>query len=396
MKSKSSKNMMLSIMLSLFMIFSTVAPIIAVQAEEIVMVTKTGSKYHKRKCGSGNYYSSTLSAAKARGLTPCQKCYGSGYAGGNSSGSTTTSPSIPVKSDPDPLLVELAPTKSFNGCKNSPVEISITGNPKNDFTFQCYDGCVIKVEKVRESSTSIGGFSSTSLSYALTFDKPGSHKVSAYNYQGKIADTAIFDIAESHSYDDGVVTQEETCEKDGIKTFTCDNCKNTYTESIKATGHTYDNGVKTKNATCISDGIKTFTCLKCSKTRIEAIPATGEHSFSDWDVSEEPTALEEGKETRTCFNCGKEDSRKVEKLEAFVNLVKKKLNLKVGKSYNLKIYDHAYGDEVKNWEISNSKVAKISRTGDRFCTIKTVKKGKCKITVIMKSGCTETCTVNVK
>ena len=50
-----------------------------VYADTTVYVTKTGSKYHKKKCGNGNFYQSTLSAAKARGLTPCEKCYGSGY-----------------------------------------------------------------------------------------------------------------------------------------------------------------------------------------------------------------------------------------------------------------------------------------------------------------------------
>lgn len=40
-----------------------------------VYVTKTGKKYHySSTCNGGKYYSSTLSEAKARGLTPCSKC----------------------------------------------------------------------------------------------------------------------------------------------------------------------------------------------------------------------------------------------------------------------------------------------------------------------------------
>lgn len=50
-----------------------------VYAETMVYVTPTGSKYHTHKCGNGNFYQTTLSAAKARGLTPCKKCYGSSY-----------------------------------------------------------------------------------------------------------------------------------------------------------------------------------------------------------------------------------------------------------------------------------------------------------------------------
>lgn len=43
--------------------------------EQTVYVTRTGKKYHKRKCGNGKYYKSTLSDAKKRGLTACKKCY---------------------------------------------------------------------------------------------------------------------------------------------------------------------------------------------------------------------------------------------------------------------------------------------------------------------------------
>jgi uncharacterized Zn ribbon protein len=48
-----------------------------VYADTTVYVTRTGSKYHSHKCGNGTYYQSTLSAAKARGLSACKKCYGS-------------------------------------------------------------------------------------------------------------------------------------------------------------------------------------------------------------------------------------------------------------------------------------------------------------------------------
>jgi hypothetical protein len=40
-----------------------------------VLVTRTGEKYHTRKCGNGDYYSATLEEAQNRGLTPCAKCY---------------------------------------------------------------------------------------------------------------------------------------------------------------------------------------------------------------------------------------------------------------------------------------------------------------------------------
>ncbi|MGM0123062.1 hypothetical protein IGI37_000428 [Enterococcus sp. AZ194] len=45
------------------------------QAEERVMVTRTGKKYHTHKCGNGDYYEATLSEALNRGLTACSKCF---------------------------------------------------------------------------------------------------------------------------------------------------------------------------------------------------------------------------------------------------------------------------------------------------------------------------------
>lgn len=65
------------------------------RAETMVYVTPTGSKYHTHKCGRGNFYQVTLSEAKARGLTPCSKCYGSSYSGGGSSSSGTSSANTP-------------------------------------------------------------------------------------------------------------------------------------------------------------------------------------------------------------------------------------------------------------------------------------------------------------
>jgi len=40
-----------------------------------VYVTETGKRYHyDNHCNGGTYYKSTLAEAKARNLTPCQKC----------------------------------------------------------------------------------------------------------------------------------------------------------------------------------------------------------------------------------------------------------------------------------------------------------------------------------
>lgn len=52
--------------------------VFTVQAEMTVYVTPTGEKYYTHACGRGTYTESTLSAAKARGLTACKKCFPNG------------------------------------------------------------------------------------------------------------------------------------------------------------------------------------------------------------------------------------------------------------------------------------------------------------------------------
>lgn len=77
-----------------------------------------------------------------------------------------------------------------------------------------------------------------------------------------------------HNYTSKVTT-EATCTKDGVKTFICSVCEESYTEAIAALGkHNYTSKV-TAEATCTKDGVKTFTCSVCKDSYTEAITATG-------------------------------------------------------------------------------------------------------------------------
>ncbi len=70
-----------------------------------------------------------------------------------------------------------------------------------------------------------------------------------------------------HNYTSNV-TAEATCTKDGVKTFTCSSCKDSYTESISA-GH------KWNDATCTTPK----TCSVCKTTQGEAIGHTTENGI---------------------------------------------------------------------------------------------------------------------
>ena len=151
-----------------------------------------------------------------------------------------------------------------------------------------------------------------------------------------------------HKWDEGKVTTEPTCEKEGIKTYTCKNCQTTKTESIKAlghdyssswtvdkaatctnegskshhctrcdsktdvtvipkTGHNWDSGVITTKATCTKDGVKTYTCRDCKTTKTEVIKALGHDYSSSWTVDKAATCTNEGSKSHHCTRC---DSKK--------------------------------------------------------------------------------------
>ena len=147
-----------------------------------------------------------------------------------------------------------------------------------------------------------------------------------------------------HDWDEGKVTTEPTCTKEGIKTYTCKNCATTKTETVKALGHDYsnewtidkaatctqegskshhctrcddkkdvtvipktnhhfDNGIETTKATCTKDGVKTYTCKDCKTTKTETIKASGHNYSSDWTIDKVATCTQEGSKSHHCTRC---------------------------------------------------------------------------------------------
>ena len=247
----------------------------------------------------------------------------------------------------------------------------------------------------------------------------------------------------THTWDDGKVTKEPTCTVKGVKTFTCTICNKTKTVSIVATGHqhteirkkkeatcgedgytgdtyctdcgkrlaygqtitktknhTWDNGIVTKEPTCTEKGVTTFTCSVCGSTKTRSIKSTG-HSYGEYVVVKEPTTTEKGLKSKTCSKCGKvysvtlakiassktnttapanpNDSRANKITTKKIKLNRKKLTLKKGKSFKLKVTLTPINSRDKiTYRTSNKKVVKVYRNG----RIKALKKGKAKITVI--------------
>ena len=121
---KATRNILVYVIMSFLVTFTSLAPAADVQAEAQVLVTKTGSKYHTRKCGNGTYYYVSLSTAKARGLTPCSKCYGSNYTGTSSSSASNSSSKGSNNTTKKPKAISLSKT-SMELVKGSSKKITV-------------------------------------------------------------------------------------------------------------------------------------------------------------------------------------------------------------------------------------------------------------------------------
>ena len=138
---------------------------------------------------------------------------------------------------------------------------------------------------------------------------------------GKTPATALAIPATGHRWDGGKITTEPTCEKSGVKTYTCLNdASHTKTETVTATGHRWDGGKVTTEPTCEKAGVRTFTCLNDkAHVRTEEIPAAG-HKPGEAAIENEVGPTCEGAGSRDevvyCSVCGKELSRTATEIPA--------------------------------------------------------------------------------
>ena len=143
-------------------------------------------------------------------------------------------------------------------------------------------------------------------------------------------DPVVITSVGEHKFEDveEEIIKEATCTETGLKKTgakVCTVCGEKVPpaeEVIPMTAHTWANPQpdedlkdQDKAATCGEDGVShvIVTCSVCGRVEHQTItiPATGVHAYGDWTVTKQPTATQDGEESRTCSICGKVDTRAI-------------------------------------------------------------------------------------
>ena len=229
----------------------------------------------------------------------------------------------------------------------------------------------------------------------------------------------------AHTWDAGKITQEATCAKTGIKTYTCTVCKTTKTEEVPATGvhkntelrnvkeatcteegytgdtyckdceskiasgqkiskieHSWNSGIVTTPPTCVEHGVKTYTCNICQTTKTEELPATGNHQNTELRNTKEASCTAEGytgdiycKDCGVKLQTGKTIAKKAHTWDAGVITTPATCTEKGVKTYTCTSCGGIKTNELpstghKQKEVRNKKAATCMQsgyTGDTYC-----------------------------
>lgn len=120
------------------------------------------------------------------------------------------------------------------------------------------------------------------------------------------------------------ITKKATCTEDGVITYTCTECNESYTEKIPATGHKYNDVVT--EASCDKGGYTLHTCANCGDTYKDDFTAPTGHKYTKTTVKQ-PSCDTDGVSIYTCDTCGDSYSEVIKaKGHIYASEVTKKAN----------------------------------------------------------------------
>jgi len=113
-----------------------------------------------------------------------------------------------------------------------------------------------------------------------------------------------------HKYEDSA-TVEPGCGEEGVATYACARCGDTYTESIPPLEHSYEE-IAERAPGCFEPGLMRFVCVHDpSHSFTQETEPFGSHSFGAWTVETPAEAGVEGLEARRCTRDGFRETRQL-------------------------------------------------------------------------------------
>lgn len=114
----------------------------------------------------------------------------------------------------------------------------------------------------------------------------------------EVSESEIVIKAHGHDWEEEyIVDKQPNCTEDGSESIHCKLCDEVENKTIiSALGHDWDNGKVTIKPTATQMGEKTYTCNRCGETKTESVPFIGDNNNSDADSA---SNLESNSDTNT-------------------------------------------------------------------------------------------------
>lgn len=152
-------------------------------------------------------------------------------------------------------------------------------------------------------------------------------------------------------------------------------------------------------STCSTNGEEYDLCTKCNEKLNYKKLAKKAHTWSDWQVTVQPTAEKEGYEVRMCSVCETIEKRKIAKIVANVKSVSVsdlKLDYKKSATITPEITADKGAKYTVKYSSSDEKVARVDENGKVYAAKKGTATITCTVTDSNGNTVTDTCNVTVK